>query len=353
LSIGWSQVVPAIEIISQGLYYGELMNQTFVIKDSEDGHPLANTGLAISINEEQYLVETDNFGLVTLSFTEIPGQHTITVEVFMSLLVDQMVQDFDVVINSGIINFDSHLVSNNTSIPPSVMIDLIDPLYDLDSNLNYSVTILRDGKITQDTMWQFVDNKIKIYPVYPSLNALSTVTNHNSHLYPGSYTVEIYRHHPFYITTSALVSFNISPLEVDFDFTTNVVNNSVYLHVEYDLSEGVTIEPEYIVTLYHSESENILLFDTTNMIEIPWEKGSLIITVEGYGYSSGIKSKSIQLDDFNTSGNISSFNNTNSTSIPSNNGFGVSINSIQVIGLTVLGGSAMLPLVQQIIRKRK
>jgi hypothetical protein len=314
---------------------------------------LSDIRLYLEIDGTTYTNKTNTIGLISFSLNETPGTYQIDLTFESSILVSPVVVNDEITIGPGISQMTLQLITEKDIIPESVQIALNDDVNSMFNNVNYTVSIIRDGLPVEDTNWILGDGEFIIYPIYPGLNALSTMSNHQRYLYPGSYSIEMTRYHPYFMATTETITFDILPVTVTFEYSSEKINGTTYLEVLYTYPHDQPIDPEYTVTLINDQSREVLQLDTISSIPIPWNTRSITVSIIGYGYVSGYISNSLELND--TSDISSEIVSTNSTITgnPSSDGFSIDRNSFETGGLTLLIGTGIITQSRRWIKKRK
>lgn len=348
---GWSKSNADIDILNNEISYSESQQASFVIYDALDGHTLGNILVNLEINDTSYQGTTNTLGIVVFQLDLIPDNYDSILRISNSQFVVDKLITFEIQVNKGWMPLSLSPPSNYTSIPEIVTMEFIDPLFDELSEKDYQVVLYRDGSLVDDTTWEITEGgELLVLPRYTSNSALSTQSNHQSYLYPGEYTIEITRYHPYYENETYLKDFTVEALFINFDYDIDDINGTIYLNILYDDPEVVDVE--FVVYLENRQLEETLTFVNTSKILIPWEEGRIAILIQGTGYISGYYSGD---DDIPHNSTTSTTSISNSTRTGKQNGFDnfVNVNSIQTMGGIMIVATASAGPIRNYLKKRK
>ncbi|OLS19124.1 MAG: hypothetical protein HeimC2_42610 [Candidatus Heimdallarchaeota archaeon LC_2] len=336
---GWAKADTTAEFMTPNIVYQSAYNISFVVSDQLYLQPLLGIEISITIDTKSYYGFTDSSGMVILQLDIIPGVYNINLAIDSSYLINGFDFTYELEILRGNAELTLHSPGNYSQIASSVSMNLFDSISYDDFSENYNVTIFRDNLLLTDIAWDFSHGSIIIYP-----------TNGIPHLYPGPYHIELLRYHPYYTNSTTSQDFIISPMYVEFNYKIENINGTEYLLISYP--DNTVLEIEFTTRLSNTDLSDEVYYFNTDLIMIPWDKGAIIILIEGTGYIGG---RATGTHDISTTVSNSTSSITNSTGNYDDTNFGsfMSIKSAQIIGGIVLFSSIAIPSARQYFKSRK
>ncbi|MCE7736732.1 MAG: hypothetical protein GPJ54_17755 [Candidatus Heimdallarchaeota archaeon] len=350
IDIGWTRVGSVVSSSTMQLVYMDSSSLNFTVLSQDGKFALGNIEVEMLVGGNRYSGITDSNGFVSFDVDLLPGEYQVNFIIKDSIFVNDIDETYELRVLKGKSSVQLDAPADIPAIAPLVIINIRD-LLEEDSTVNvYSVQIYRDGNIIDDVDWQYDLGTITIFPIYSQSNALSTQSNHEGHLYPGTYRVELTRYNPLYDNITVTQEFIILPMDVEFRYEIKTINETDYLIILYP--NDTVVDVEFSTRLRNDDLSETEFFTNTDMILIPWDRGTISISIDGTGYVSGHESghHTIETYKYNTTSSA-----TNSTGSYGESGFGSSldVNSIQVIGGIAIVATAAIAPARKYLKRRK
>ncbi|KKK77756.1 hypothetical protein LCGC14_2850400, partial [marine sediment metagenome] len=162
--------------------------------------------------------------------------------------------------------------------------------------------------------------------------------------------VELTRYHPYYTNSTTSQDFIISPMSVEFKYRIENINGTEYLTISYP--ENTEVDIEFTTRLRNTDLADEVYYTNTDLIIIPWDRGTITILIAGTGYVGGQATGTHDISSTISNSTSSAINSTGNYD-DTNFGSFMSIKTAQAIGGVVLFSSVAIPFAQKYFKRRK